>query len=82
MDIDVEKETEMEIIWCKIINDKTNIYIGAYYGKQENGKRETIVREYSILNTQILRLQQDGHILTGDFNSIIEIETHNQIIQC
>ena len=81
-EVDIETQPGMEILWCKLINNMDKIYIGAYYGKQENEKLETVEREFSLLTTQIIRLKQDGHIiLAGDFNAKIEINDKNQTIQ-
>ena len=62
-------------------NQRDKIYIGTYYGKQENASRDEIEREHDQLNTQINVLAKGGElILTGDFNAKLEIN-HNQYEQ-
>ena len=71
---DMEDENQ-EIIWAQISLKNKKMYIGIYYGKQENEKRETIEREFSQLNTQLNRVRNKGPtILVGDFNAKLKIE--------
>ena len=70
---DMEDENQ-EILWAQITQKNKKIYIGVYYGKQENVKREIIEREFSQLKTQINRLKNHGPmIIVGDFNAKLEI---------
>ena len=75
-DVDVEKEGEIEIAWIRLKTKIGNVYIGGFYGKQEGEKLETVEHEYSQLNTQMIRLARDGHIvLAGDFNAKLPVES-------
>lgn len=77
-DVDVEKESDMEIAWVKVKSKQGSIHIGGFYGKQENEKKEKVEHEYSQLSTQVIRLKRDGHvILAGDFNAKIELESES-----
>ena len=68
----------MEIIWVEVKAGKNKLYIGTYYGQQENTPIENIDREMNELRTQINRLKQEGGIiLTGDFNAKINIDQPN-----
>ena len=75
---DSENTDKAEIIWTKMTTGTQNTYIGVYYGKQENEKRETIHEEFSSITTEILRKRDKGNIiLIGDFNAKIEINQPN-----
>ncbi len=50
------------------------MFIGTYYGKQENAPLDEIEMEYAHFRTQINTLSKHGMIiLTGDFNAKIAI---------
>ena len=79
MVVDIEDE-DMDVVWVEVRkNQKEKLYIGTYYGKQENEKREEIEREYEQLNTQINIFKAKGEvILTGDFNSKLKISIRGE----
>ena len=69
------EQTDAEICWRKIITGKKQIYIGAFYGKQEGTNVEQVENEYNQIAAQIIRLKKDGEvILTGDFNAKVRID--------
>ena len=72
--VDLEDD-DMDVVWVELRkSQKEKVYIGTYYGKQENEKREVVEKEYELLNSQINMLKNKGEIiLTGDFNSKINI---------
>ena len=68
------EDHDQEILWLTINLRHQNIFIGVLYGLQENATRDEVERQYSQITTQIVKLKQEGEvILTGDFNSKIEI---------
>ncbi len=69
-------EEDQEIVWIEIRkNNKEKLYIGTYYGKQENATVEDVEREFVQINTQISSLRKKGEIiLAGDFNAKIDIK--------
>ncbi len=69
------EDTNQEIKWIQLKNGNRTIYVGIYYGKQENAKIEQIMNEFSQLRTQITKLKQTGSIiLMGDFNAKIKVD--------
>ena len=81
-EIEEEKYDKMEIIWIKIKTGKGKLSIGTYYGKQESENRVQVDNEYSLINSQAIRLMKDGDlILLGDFNAKLEIKRNNNVIQ-
>ena len=68
-------DTHLEIIWIKT-KAYPPIYIGAYYGKQENCKLAEISEEYERLSNSICGKNTCNKeiILMGDFNAKLEIE--------
>ena len=77
-----DDDTEIEILWSKIIKGNNAYHIGVYYGKQEGHNEEAVEDEYSKLTTQINRLRMQGEIiLTGDFNAKLQVTQNNKQIQ-
>jgi len=72
-------EEDQEIVWIELrITNNQRIYVGTYYGKQENAPIKEIEREYSKIRTQISILQTKGEIiLMGDFNAKLDINKEN-----
>ena len=69
------EDANQEIIWAQIAHKNKKIYIGVYYGKQENEKSEIVEREFSQLQTQINRLKKQGPtIIVGDFNAKLKVQ--------
>ena len=68
-------DTHLEIIWIKT-KAYPPLYIGAYYGKQENCKLAEINEEYERLSNSICGKNTCDKeiILMGDFNAKLEIE--------
>ncbi len=68
-------EEDQEVIWVNLKkNNREWIFIGTYYGKQENAPLDEIEMEYANFRTQINTLSKHGEIiLTGDFNAKIAI---------
>ena len=68
------EDQDQEIIWIKIDNGRTKIFVGVYYGPQEKCSNEEAERQYAQLTAQINKLKTRGQvILMGDFNAKIEI---------
>ena len=79
---DMEDQNQ-EIIWIESqIPGNSKLYLGCYYGPQEREKREEVERQYSQIETQIHRLQQQGSvILGGDFNAKLEVSKQGAMQQ-
>ena len=73
--VDDLEDQNQEIVWIQLNTHQSNkVFIGVYYGKQENESQEVIEREFSQIKTQVVKLKQQGPIiLTGDFNAKIRI---------
>lgn len=69
------EDQNQEILWIELnMKNKRKVFIGTYYGKQESQTKEVIEREFSQILTQIISLKSQGDIiLTGDFNSKLEV---------
>ena len=69
------EDHDQEILWIQINQSKHNkMFIGVYYGKQEDEAIEVVEREFFQLRTQLTKLKARGPIvLTGDFNAKIKI---------
>ena len=75
------EDLDQEILWVKIDNGKTKLYVGIFYGPQEKCSNEEAERQYAQLTTQINKLKNMGHvILMGDFNAKLEVK-NNKIQQ-
>ena len=74
--VDEELENhDQEIAWVKL-KQRTNIYIGIFYGPQEKCSNEEAQRQYSQITSQINKLSRRGEvILAGDFNAKLQINT-------
>ncbi len=73
-ELDVEQNISLESQWIKLDTKPKPLYIGCFYGPQENKNLEQVKETYSSLGIQIRQLQSRGEvILMGDFNAKIEI---------
>ena len=67
-------EEDKETIWIKIDTRPTDIYIGVFYGPQENNPIENTRKIYNKLQTHIKQLQKRGEVIVaGDFNAKLKI---------
>ena len=73
--VDDLEDHDQEILWIQSNKSKhKKMFIGVYYGKQEDEAIEVVEREFSQLRTQFTKLKAKGPIvLTGDFNAKIKI---------
>ena len=63
-----------EILWIKV-RAKKNIYMGCYYGQQENSNKEDVQAEYEHITKTIEKYQRNHNvILMGDFNAKLKID--------
>ena len=81
-----ETETEriegMEIAWAELKTKTENVYIAAYYGKQESEMKEIVENEYSLLTTNTIRYLKKGHvIIAGDFNAKLNVKSKEKTVQ-
>ena len=75
------EDHDQEILWIKIKNRNTPVYIGVFYGVQENTCGEEAQRQFSQITTQVNKLNNNGEIiLMGDFNAKLRIVS-NQVNQ-
>lgn len=80
-ELNLLEDQEQGILWIEINLKQTKTFVGVYYGKQETQNRETIEREFSQLQTQIISLKSRGEIIIiGDFNAKLEVNK-NQVNQ-
>jgi len=65
------ENTELETLWIEIeAPKKERMYIGCFYGPQENANSEWVESQYAKLGEQVTVLKRKGKvILTGDFNA-------------
>ena len=76
--VDDLEDSDQEIIWIQLNLKKRKVFTGVYYGKQETAPLDEVEREYSQISSQLHSLTRKGHvILTGDFNSKIQIDKPN-----
>ena len=69
------EDHDQEILWLKIDNGKSKIFVGIFYGPQEKCSNEEAERQYAQLTMQINKLKNKGQvILMGDFNAKLEVE--------
>ena len=69
------EDHDQETLWIEIKTRKTKTYIGVFYSPQENCSAAEVRRQYSQLQSQIIKLKQYGNIiLTGDFNAKLPIK--------
>lgn len=72
---DIENN-DQEVLWIEFQTNNQQLYIGIFYGPQENTPIEETERQYSQLTTQIEQLKRKGEIiLTGDFNAKLKTQT-------
>ena len=63
-----------ELKWIKL-KAKLNIYIGIYYGPQENIDKELVEEQYCRIADDVNQKQKKNNIiLMGDFNAKLQIE--------
>jgi hypothetical protein len=56
------------------------MFIGAFYGAQENKTKEELDRQFSIRKTHILLIKQRGSfVLTGDFIAKLKIDRATEV---
>ncbi len=76
----LEEDEKTEVTWIELKTRPKPIYIGAFYGPQENSPIEETNRIYDTLDTQTNTLKTEGEvILVGDFNAKLEIK--NEIVR-
>ena len=73
--VDDLEDHDQDILWIQINKSKhKKMFIGVYYGKQEDEAIEVVEREFSQLRMQLTKLKARGPIvLTDDFNAKIKI---------
>ena len=73
-------DIEIEIVRIQIDTKPKPLFIGAFYGAQENKTKEELDRQFSILKTHILLIKQRGSfVLTGDFNANLKIDITTEV---
>jgi hypothetical protein len=76
------EDYRQEVEWIELKTMHRAVYIGCYYGKQENAAIEEIEQEYAKLTNQIIHMKRQGDvILVGDFNAKIGIDKTGTKIQ-
>ncbi len=71
---DIEENPNLETTWIKLETRPKNIYIGVFYGPQENNPKDQNEQMYRTLETQIKQLQTKGEVIIGgDFNAKLEV---------
>ncbi len=71
---DIEEDEDLETTWVKIDTRPDDVYIGVFYGPQENNPIENTRKIYNKLETQIKQLQKRGEVIIGgDFNAKLKI---------
>ena len=71
--------SDQEICWAKLKSGRNDVYVGVFYGPQENSSNEEAQTQYANISTQVNKFKSKGHvILMGDFNAKLEIENINQ----
>ena len=71
---DIEENTNLETTWIKLETRPKNIYIGVFYGPQENSPKDQTEQSYRTLEIQMKQLQTKGEVIIGgDFNTKLEV---------
>ena len=77
--VDNTEDSDQEICWAKLKSGKNNVFLGVFYGPQENSPNEEVQTQYANISTQVNKFKTRGHvILMGDFNAKLEIDDINQ----